>query len=175
MALSQEDNLLIQSYFTTAFLFELNNNDFLNSEFYKSLSFGDNYLKENLPTVGIDNQGTLLMGLYTMLVLPKEILSQKYPTEFNGLNNVIDTIQSASKSDYKSDSSGIDYIRHIRNSVAHAKVEFVPTISVTFTDQNSKGEICTITIPLEKVGVFLTALQSVFMKYIKVLQTNSTL
>lgn len=174
MELTQDDNLLIQSYFTTAFLGELTNSSFLKSDCYKNLQFGDNYIKENLPTIGIDNQGTLLIMLYTMLVIPKQLLSQNFPDEFEELNNVVKNLNSKVESNYQSDNIQIDFIRHIRNSVAHARVAFIANVSVTFTDENNRGEICTITIPLVKIGAFLTELQKVFMKYIETLKTKIT-
>ena len=45
MEYTQEDNLLIQSYFTTAFLVELKNNDFLNSDYFKNMPFKDKFVK----------------------------------------------------------------------------------------------------------------------------------
>jgi len=166
----QKDNLLIQTYFTTSFLAELNNNDFLNSDYYKNVTFQDKFVKDNLPSIGIDNQGTLLMFLYTMLVVPKQLIENEFPDEFSNLNNVIEKVKSNATSNYKKDAEKIDYIRHIRNSVAHARVEFDPKKTVTFTDKNNNGEICEITIPLMSIGIFLTALQQVFMKYIESLK-----
>jgi hypothetical protein len=172
MEYSQDDNLLIQSYFTTALLVELKNNDFLNSESYKSLKFNDNYVKENLPLIGIDNQGTFLMIFYTMLVIPKQHISENFPNEFNELNRKAGSLILASESSYETDKNEIDYIRHIRNAVAHARVLFIPGQSVTFIDENSKGERCTITFPLCNIHIFLTCLQSVFMKYIEKLKSK---
>jgi len=172
MEYSQNDNLLIQSYFTTAFLAELNNDDFLKSEYFKSVIFEDNFVKQNMPKVGIDNQGTLLIFLYTMLVVPRQLLGQKFPNDFEKLNDTVDQIKSDAKSTYAKDSIKIDYIRHIRNAVAHARVAFIPGESVTFTDENRAGDICAITIPLKKAGLFITELQKVFMKYIEFLKTK---
>ncbi|MEA1998851.1 MAG: hypothetical protein U9N61_05960 [Euryarchaeota archaeon] len=151
---------------------ELKNNDFLKSDCYKKLPFGDNYIKENLPSIGIDNQGNLLMTLYTMLVIPRQLLSDNFPTEFAELNNKVENIISEEESSYSTDSAKIDYITHIRNAVAHARVMFIPNESITFTDKNNKGEICKITIPLVEVGIFLTELQKVFMKYIETLKVK---
>ncbi len=172
MEYTQEDNLLIQSYFTTAFLVELKNIDFLNSDYYKNASFEDKFIKENLPKIGIDNQGTMLMVLYTMLVVPRQLLEKDFPAEFNALNGKVDELKSEATSTYRKDSDGIDYIRHIRNAVAHARVDFIPNTSVKFTDENNRGEKCEITIPLQKTGLFLTDLQNVFMKYIETLKVK---
>ena len=168
--LTQNDNLLIQSYFTVSFLMELKGLDFLNSDYYKSAEFEDKYIQNNMHTIGIDNQGSMLMALYAMLVVPKQLIEHQFPNEFNDLNKVIDTIKSDAKSTYKKDLVSTDYVRHIRNAVAHAKVSFVPNTEVVFLDENNKGEQCTITIPLAKFGIFATALQKVFFKYIETLQ-----
>lgn len=172
MEYTQDDNLLIQSYFTTAFLVELKNNDFLNSDYYKNVPFEDKFVKENLPTVGIDNQGTLLMMLYTMLVVPKQLLEKDFPNEFEALNDILDKLKSSAVSTYRKDSVKIDFIRHIRNAVAHARVEFNPNVSVKFTDKNNGGEKCEITIPLSNIGLFFTELRKVFMRYIETLKVK---
>jgi hypothetical protein len=170
MALNQEDNLLIQSYFTVTFLTELKNNDFLNSDYYKNMEFGDKYLQNNLASVGIDNQGALLIFLYTMLVIPKQLLEKKFPEKFIEINSIVNKIKSKANSNYKDDYTdgilNIDYLRHIRNAVAHARVEFIPNESVTFKDED-KGKSCSITIPLISMGEFLTELQKIFITYVE--------
>lgn len=168
--LTQENNLIIQSYMTVSFLLELKNLDFLNSNYYEHANFQDKFIKESLHEIKIDNQGFMLMALYAMLVIPKQLIEHQFPDEFNNLNVVVDTIKSDAQSTYKKDSVNIDYIRRIRNAVAHAKVSFVPKTEVVFLDENNKGEQCTITIPLAKFDIFATALQKVFFKYIETLQ-----
>lgn len=163
---SNNDNLLIQSYFTTALLTELTNAQFLESDYYKNANFQDKYVQENLPRVGIDNQGSLLIFLYTLLVVPKQILDQAFPDGFKSLNQTIDNIKSHASSDYSADQNEINYVRHLRNSVAHARVDFTKTGFVIFRDENSSGSVCEIEVPLSKIGQFLTELQSIFMKYV---------
>lgn len=167
---SQEDNLLIQSYFTTAFLSELHNLDFLNSKYYKDADFQDKYVQENLPSIGIGNHGSLLMILYSLLIIPKELIESKYQTEFKDLNQFVDSIKSKANSTYKNDSPSIDYIRHIRNSVAHAKVSFNSEKEVVFLDENNNGSECTIIIPLANMEQFIKELRSIFFKHINILQ-----
>jgi hypothetical protein len=164
-------NLLIQSYFTTSFLLELKNLDFLNSDYYKSVEFEDKFVQEHLPSVGIDNQGAMLMVLYAMLVVPKQLIQTDFPEEFENLNQVVEELKLYSRSTYRQDSERIDYVRHIRNAVAHARVLFNPNIKVTFTDENNRGERCVITIQLADFGRFLTELQKVFFKYIEKFKT----
>lgn len=166
MAITQDDNLLIQSYLTTSFLIELRNNNFLSSDYFKNLPFEDTNVKQLLPRIGIDNQGALLMCLYSLLVIPKQLLSDKFPSEFVNLNRRIDIIKSSAESTYDYDKSNIEYIRHIRNAVAHSRVSFQPNQDVTFCDIDKKNKAkCTITIPLDKVGILLTHLQNIFILY----------
>ncbi len=172
MNYSQSDNLLIQSYLTISFLTELKNINFLDSEYYENAGFKDKFVKENFAKIGIDNQGSLLMFIYAMLVVPRQLLQQHFPTEFSGLNVTIGNIGSKANSTYSEDVNGIGYVRHIRNAVAHAKVSFEPNRTVTFRDENNRGEICSIEIPLDKVGIFLTKLQAIFIAYIEQVKTG---
>ncbi len=114
--------------------------------------------------IGIDNQGALLMSLYAMLVIPKQLISDKFPTEFDDLNKKLGILKSSAQSTYKSDKIKIDYIRHIRNAIAHARVSFQPNQDVTFSDED-KVQKCTITIPLVNVGILMTDLQKIFILY----------
>jgi hypothetical protein len=177
MQVTQEEDLIIQIYFTTSFLIELRNNNFLESDCYKNMPFGDTYVKENLPKIGIDNQGALLMTLYSLLVIPKETLHDRFPNEFLDLNNKIEAMKTSSASTYSADEHSIDYIRHIRNAVAHGRVKFVNG-SVTFEDErtlnknkpNEKIEKFHTTLHLSVIGQFLTDLQDIFVLFIKSLQ-----
>nr|WP_091697555.1 HEPN family nuclease [Algoriphagus locisalis] len=174
MTLSQEDNLLIQAHFTTVLLVELKNNNFLGSDYYDQMKFGDPLIKNSLKQIQVDNQGALLMTLYAMLVMPKQLLENQYPAEFDHLNKFIDLIKLKASSTYESDSESIDFVRHIRNSVAHARVTFEPNVSVNFLDKNeSASRICEIILPLSSMGYLLEQLQNIFRRYLGQLQTNS--
>lgn len=170
---TQEENLLIQSYFTISFLTELESNGFLKSDFFKDMRFEDVYVKSNLPSIGIANRGTLLIFLYTMLVLPKQLLEAQFPKEFENLNSSIEKIKSNSMSTYQTDKVKIDYVRHMRNSVAHTKVKFNES-NVIFEDENKNGDKFSVTIPLRLFGRFLAELQKIFFAYIKTLQAKYT-
>jgi len=175
MSLSQADNLIIQSYTTTAFLADLENIKFVETECFKNLQIDPN-IKELLPQIHIGNCGNLLLTLYSMLIIPKELIEKSFPTEFASLNGIVKSIQSKESSNYDSDTKNrtIDYIRHIRNSVAHANVEFTDD-SVIFLDINKrkskKGkeiiEKCSITIPLSEIGKLLEDLKKIFLLFIE--------
>ena len=170
--INQEDDILIQSFITVEFLAELHNNNFLNSEYFNELNVQDTNVKSIMPQIGIDNQGFLLMALYALLVIPKQLLKDKFPDDFEALNKYIFSIQMNSFSTYKNEEriDKIDFIRRIRNAVAHGRVKFTPTISVTFSDKDTdkKGYVkssCDITIPLNQTGNLMSKLQNIFLKY----------
>ncbi len=166
MNLSNNDLLLINSYFITHFLVELNNAQFLESEFYKNMQFKDRFVHEHLAKVGIANQGTLLIMLYTLLVLPRQLLEESFPQEFENLNGVIEDIALKKTSNYKKDYPKADHVRHLRNAVAHARVEFDNNVFI-FRDENGYGDIWEVAISREKIGTLLESLKSIFAKYVE--------
>ena len=168
MNYSNNDNLLIQSYFTTALLVELKNANFLDSDYYKNKQFQDEFVKDNLPKVGIDNQGTLLMVLYALLVVPRQLLETNFPTEFYSINSEVEKLAASTTSSYKNDAQIVDHVRHLRNSVAHARVNFKQDGTVTFRDEDEKSSsVWEATFPLSNIGHLLTTLQAIFMKYVE--------
>ncbi|MEB2777281.1 HEPN family nuclease [Algoriphagus sp. D3-2-R+10] len=171
MTLSQEDNLLLQAHFTTVLLVELKNNNFFESDYYDQMKFGDPFIKNSLKQIQVDNQGALLMTLYAMLVMPKQLLENQFPAEFDNLNKFIDLIKLKASSTYESDSKSIDFVRHIRNAVAHARVTFKPNVSVNFLDKNESGSrVCEIVVPLSGMGYLLEQFQNIFRRYVGHLQ-----
>lgn len=167
MNYSNNDNLLIQSYFIVALLTELKNIGFLDSNYYKNAQFEDRFVQESLPRVGIDNQGALLMMLYALLVVPRQLLEESFPAEFNSLNQIIVNLSTSATSNYKKDAQDIDHVRHLRNAVAHARVSFTSDGTVIFRDEGSKCSAWEVTFPLSNIGSLLSALQAIFMKYIE--------
>ena len=169
MEYTKEENLLIQSYMNVSFITELTNLGFLKSDWYLNANFQDKYVHKHFPSIGIDNQGMILFFLYSLLVLPKELIQQKFPAEFEAVNTIVDKEKSFAQSTYNSDSNGIDYVRHIRNAVSHARVSFNSSQEVEFEDKYNNNE-CTIRIPLKDFGKVLSTLQVIYVKYIEQLQ-----
>lgn len=134
----QEDNLIVQSQISTSFLIELKNNNLLQSWFYKSMEFGVPEYKNVISTIRIDNQGTLLLALYSMLVLSKQLIEQEFPDQFDEANIRLQQYIVTEKTTYRHDKKEgkINYWHRIRNAVAHARVEFDPHNIVTFSDIN---------------------------------------
>ena len=76
------------------------------------------------------------MALYAMLVVPKELIEHEFQEEYRSIDDFLRNEVTLHKTTYKnqdeSNYQSISFIRHVRNSVAHAKVSFDSNISVTF-------------------------------------------
>ena len=163
--LTQKENLLFQSYYTFSLLTELHNNRLLESEYHNGMVFGVPQIKEDLRSIGIDNQGCVLMALYVMLVIPKEIVQQKYSLEYDSISEFLQTHTQNTSTTYRSDTPTVRYLRHIRNAVTHARVEFRPYDVIIFSDANSNKESFSTELPLSHLGEFVNQLQKVHIAY----------
>ncbi len=88
-------------------------------------------------------QGALLMYLYALLVVPKELIDiEKYKNKYAYINNWIklNNISEAENTTYKYDKPLINYVRHIRNAVSHGNVEFEESEYVIFKDNSPDGK-----------------------------------
>jgi len=165
--INQADNLILQAYYTTSLIAELKNNRFLESNFFQDMTFDQPAIKEELKTVGVDNQGAALMVLYAMLVIPREILKEKYTAEYVALDGFLQGVVTNTATNYPSDSPNINFVRHIRNSVAHAQVEFSPNNYILFRDKDDKkGYQFETRLPLSFLGAFIGKLQRIHMSYV---------
>lgn len=175
MALTKEENILGQLIITNELIISLlnDNKQFMESDYFKGLK--SRLLRQYLPKIGVDNQGTLLILLYSMLVIPKELLFEKYAQEFDNLNDfIINELALEKSSTYKKDEAKIDCIRHIRNAVAHGKIEFLPSDWVSFTDKNERTkESFSIKIKLAKIPKLLNKLQEIANLYLTFLSSKS--
>ena len=114
---TQEDNLLFQSYFTVCLLKELfQGQSLVRSNYFRDLHFDVSDAKKAVANQQIE-QGCLLMCLYALLVIPKQKLEKKYPTLFNEINSNISALSINTTTTYEKDKPTIDYVRHIRNAV----------------------------------------------------------
>lgn len=172
MALTKEDNLIIQSMLTSSLLIDLSfaNKEFIKSEFFKGMhayypKVKENFLNEKIP---IGNEGTALMLLYALLVIPRELISETYKKEYGEINaflaekamNVIDTYKVKN-----------DFLRHIRNAVSHAKVEFEYTTKskmITFKDKHGKNEVFSAAFDLNDISILIAdKLFKIHQKYME--------
>lgn len=173
--LTQEDNVVIQSYLTVALLAELHNNNLLESPFFGEMTFGAPWVKELLCEVGIDNQGCAIIALYAMLVLPREIVGQAFASEYAAINSFLSANTQHTYSSYQSDMPSINYIRHIRNAVSHGRIEFRPNDAIVFKDENMRAnESFSTELPLNQLGELISRLQNVHLAYIKDMNQRGT-
>lgn len=177
--ITPEESLFLQSLATTSLLAELQNNDFLNSEYFLNLKFDNNSFKKILVSSGIGNPACMQMMVYALLIIPKEILTEEVyngiNSKFIDINKKIDRMveEKGTFTNYKSDQKltgyKMDYLRHIRNAVSHARCEYESTNNknfVTFKDISiTEDECCEIKIECQKVGLILMELQKLIIDY----------
>ena len=115
-----------------------------------------------------------------MLVLPLEIVQKSYQSEYEVIRQFLET-NTRNTQPTSADKKPIDFIRHIRNSVSHASVEFREKDEfrendvVIFSDYNSKiKETFSTELSLSKLGEFINRLQQVHFAYVKNLQSKES-
>ena len=170
--ISQETNLILQSYYAIALLNALSKDGRLTkSEFYGTLDLAPP-IRSGIDQVGVDNQGCALMALYGMLVIPKELLKDKYKDEYDAINTWLASVLLDIQSTYTK--SPKDYLRHIRNSVAHARVSFDPNSTITFEDEDKRnGLTFCAKLPLVLLGSLLGKLQTIQFRYAQEMRADA--
>lgn len=171
MDTDEKKSLLCQTIATAGLIQQLDHTDFLHSDYYRSLSFDGlgtdgKILKDVLSRSSIGNPATMLMFLYGLFVMPKELFKDSSQAE-NAIkdetNNTLSPVAVILESTYRSDQNGFNYYRHIRNSVSHARVSFetnAGTCYVIFSDENSKtAEKCSFRLKTVDIGVLLSKVQ----------------
>jgi hypothetical protein len=67
------------------------------------MEFGVPEYKNVISTIRIDNQGTLLLALYSMLVLSKQLIEQEFPDQFDEANIRLQQYIVTEKTTYRHD------------------------------------------------------------------------
>lgn len=143
MPLTREESLVLQSGLTSVLLRDLDrhNDEFVDSNFFQEMSSDFPGVKEYYikGATGVGNQGTMMMQLYALLVIPKELISAQFQTEYNDIDAYISKIAINITDTYPLKNQ---FTRHLRNAVSHARAEFDDTdkndIKVTFTDEDNR-------------------------------------
>ena len=176
---TQEDNLILQSYIIISLLSELQSNNLLSSEYFEGMTFGMRWIKDELRSSGsIGNRGCALIALYAMLVIPRELVREQFSAEYAEIDDFLKNCAQDTKTTYKCDDydpSTAQYLWHIRNAVAHARVSFQSNGAVLFTDEKiSKNKIESFSTELsfQNLNELLNQLQKVHLKYIEKIQTR---
>jgi len=175
--LTKNQNLIFSSFFTTKLILALEEKKFTKrSGYFKKLNLPD-FIKEELKAIRLDNNGSMLMMFYALLVIPKELIQEEFENDYKDIDKFISDISAETTTNYKSDEPQIQYIKHIRNSVAHANISF-DNNCIIFNDkyENKKtGKNYTFSTSIErsKIFLFLIKLTEIHIKYIKILQEKS--
>lgn len=171
--ITKEENLILQSYVTTSLLAELGNNKFFVSKYFEQMNFGQPAIKEILSKQGIDNQGCAIMSLYAMLVVPYELIRTKFQSDFAVMNQFLFKSVKNSTTTYHDCVSKSDFMYHLRNAVAHCRVEFKDRDCMVFSDQNSSGnKKFKADLPLVQLSEFVHKLQGIQLKVVKGIQSR---
>jgi hypothetical protein len=107
-----------------------------------------------------------------MLVVPKELLEQRHADEFEKVRESLEANCTDTTTTYSRDTPTVDYVRHIRNSVAHARVSFRPNDVVIFSDSYGSDTFST-ELPLSKAGELIHRLQMIHVKHVQELQRDA--
>jgi hypothetical protein len=172
ISLDQDGNLIFQSYLIIELLIKLRENNFISSDYFSNMNYNP-FSKELLKKVDIDNQGMLMLTLYALLVIPKEILQTSYVPDFEQINIQLSRYCQNTETNYSSDSENVDYIRHLRNAVAHGRISFVNNSHLIFEDEVNKYKFKS-EIPLARVSKLINELQEIHRKYLEYLKANNT-
>jgi hypothetical protein len=133
-------------------------------------------VRRDIEQIGVSNQGCLLIFPYALLVLPRELIEDKYKTEYAEIDKTLNSWNMKTESTYGNSEPPHNYIHHIRNAVSHGRVSFEPEKFVGFEDEDkhnkdksSKSLKFSTEMPLRKdgenVAEFLNRLLSVHVKY----------
>ena len=160
--LPQDQMIIVQQYVSICFITELYNNNFLESQFFNDMKFDNESIKDCIKAINIDSDGMFLIFLYSLLLIPKEKIYDVYKDEYDALDKKIDGLKIPLDSTYPA--SHKKYIRHIRNAIAHGKVEFKED-SIFFNDDYRGNQFC-VEIPRCKIGDILTDLQKILLNYV---------
>lgn len=184
MELNATESIFFQTLATTSLLTELGNMDFLNSEYYQNLHFSSNndIIKTILKESALGNPATLQMFLYTLLVMPKEILmstddkyAKKCEEEFDAACKKLIVFSGLAKdvrSNYSDngDINSFKFYNHMRNAVAHSRCSYKvvnDNYFVTFEDVSSNRKSrCEFTLKTGDVEALLRILQRQLMIFL---------
>ena len=161
-----EDNLIIQPYLIIELLFNLKRHYFISSDYFSKMNY-NNDTRDLLKRTDIDNQGLIMLSLYAMLVIPKEILKKTYVPDFEKINKKMSRYCQNTETNYKYKSQNIDFTYHLRNAVSHGRISFIGNSHIEFKDQNKSGSRkFKSEINLIDLGELINDLETIIHQYI---------
>lgn len=174
-------NLVIQSAIAAHLLLLLARDKNIQDEVIKRLDETGCLRPEFIQSVkglgGFGNFGTLLMVLYSLVVIPKETIDRDCA---HSIKDVNDFLAQKVAADFQSDYHGelnknsFNFFRHLRNAVSHGNVELSQPNNVTFSDEDKRnGFRCAFSFSLEDMGEICHRLLSVTQCYIDFLSSKT--
>lgn len=167
--ITAEESMFLQSLAMTSLFIALFRNDFLESDYFNELSLGNLAIKDVLKKSGIGNPAAMQMMLYALLVVPKELLPEESYGKMKDINSFVSKwVEKETFSNYggEDDVEKIDYLRHIRNAVAHSKCSYLNENEINyviFSDKKLQKE-CSIKIKCSRVDEIINWLQIFLIK-----------
>ena len=197
MSITAEESLLSQMVSMATLILALQSNQFLRSEFYKEMNFpfgcgnkgienedeqnAEKFMHYILERSGVFNPATAQMLLYGLIVVPREMLKgsddeecisrckEKVNTILQNNSGRLHTTQTT----YKGETvSSMNYYKHIRNALAHARCIYTPEEDadhcVTFSDVDMRDENqhCEIKISTFVLGMIILAIRDEITIYL---------
>lgn len=159
---TNEQNLILQSYINVALFFSLGENKFIESDYFNDMNM-PSWLKDQLTDINVDNRATVLMSLYGMLVVPKELIQNEFPNEFEDVEEFLKEHLHVIENSYTKSKK---LVNHLRNSIAHARVEFIEQESIKFFDESGDQKFEAL-MELKDIEPFIIKLQSITFKYVE--------
>jgi hypothetical protein len=167
-----EREIVEWGYWTAKFLFDTSGKIHRDAEPEKSV-FG-NFLRDNgfaeNTTFVLDNQATILMVAYTLLVYPRELLEQfNYETLSNDLQQSFTFTIPAPSVTLDNET----FTKRMRHAIAHANIELTLGESASFRfwniprNQDFNDRNFEVTVSKQNFVEFLARLGGIFVEYIR--------
>jgi len=149
---TDEESMTYLTIANITLLTSLYTNGFLNSDYYRNMRWRQSLenvsiIKNILEQRGLDNPSMMLMQMYGLFVLPKELLGAEYEGLCkNGFDTLIIQKQKGVQTTYQNEDSNnlqsINFYRHIRNAISHARYDYYTldgAAYVRFKDSSSNN------------------------------------
>lgn len=187
--LTENESIFCQAIANVSLLAALSNNNFLKSEYFQKMKLAntdENHqnIKTILTASGLGNPAMLQMFMYSLLVIPKELLKNDYCGE--RFNEKVLECAPICHSTYEGeeDNKDVNYYRHIRNAIAHSRCKYSVENGVTYVEfsdwisnarnRSEKSINCTIKMKTMDVGMLFEFLMRELMKILnKTITKNS--
>jgi hypothetical protein len=170
--MDKPDELLIASYYALTWWGEALTQGYFKSQSFANMPFKDIFVKRRLQS-GEGPIALLMPSLYVALVLPREKMFDKYKCDFVAIDLQIGRYAINVCTSYKNEQDGkIQFMRHIRNAVSHARTEWNGT-GANFRDRNEKSKECfSADIGIEGLNWLMPQLQKIILKHVRYIQES---